>query len=498
MARGLAGFTQGAKVALFVGVLVVASFLIWRMVRKDGAGGGGYVVYTHLKDATGLVPKSRVKIAGIAVGYIDSIALDRDQAKVTIKVDKGVDLHTDATAAKRASSLLGEQILVLTPGTDGTPKIPDGGEIAHTEESASMDKIMQDLAVIADRVKLVSVQAANAFGTEESGAQMKAILANLADVSKEINETVRENRKSVTQAISNIEKITAQSAPKVDQILNNVSVVTGDFKALLEQQPGGLPGDKNSGMASVRDTLDELNKASRNLESTMKHADSVMGRLDRGEGTLGRLSSDHTLIDEVEGVATDIHDFTSGISRLQTVVNLRGEYYVRSNGIKSFVELRLQPREDKYYMIELVNDPRGKTAITQLDVQTTNPNSAPYYREVRTETTNSLRVSFMFARRLGPATFLFGLRESSGGVGVHLHALKDDRFELASDLFGFGENVHPRWRERLSLEFVRGLWVVMGLDDLLNPDRRDWFFGAQLRFNDEDLKSILPFTPVKP
>jgi phospholipid/cholesterol/gamma-HCH transport system substrate-binding protein len=497
MARGLAGFTQGAKVAVFVFALVAASYFIYRMVAKDTSAGGSYVLYTHLKDATGLVPKSRVKIAGISVGSIDSITLDRDQAKITIKVDKGIELHTDATAAKRSASLLGESLLVLTPGTEGLPKLKDGDEIMNAVETASTDKIMQDIAVIADRVKAVSIQAANAFGTEEGGKQMKEILKNLSEVSKEINETVKENRRSVTETIKNIEKITTQSAPKVDKILDNVAAVTGDFKDLLEKDPNKLPGDQNSGVASVRDTLDKLNDASKNLDSTMKHADSILARVDRGEGTIGRLTTDSTLINEVEGVVTDIRDFTGGISRLQTIVDLRSEYYVRSNGIKSYVGLRLQPREDKYYLIELISDPRGRTTITQLDVSSTDPNKPPFYREVRTETTNNFRFSFMFARRLGPATFLFGIRESSGGVGVNLHAF-DDKLELASDLFGFGENVRPRWRERLSYEFVKRLWVAIGMDDLLNPDRTDWFFGAQLRFNDEDLKTILPFAPVRP
>jgi len=251
MARGLAGFTQGAKVALFVVALAVASWFIYKMVRKDTASGGGYVVYTHLKDATGLVPKSRVKIAGIGIGYIDAITLDKDQAKITIKVDKGVDLHTDATAAKRASSLLGEQVLVLTPGTDGMPKIPDGGEITHAEESASMDKIMQDLAVIADRVKQVSIQAADAFGTPEGGQKMKEILANLAEVSKEINETVKENRQSVRETIKNIEQITARSEPKIDQILNNVSAVTGDtVKPARSSESASMPAAVPSGLST--------------------------------------------------------------------------------------------------------------------------------------------------------------------------------------------------------------------------------------------------------
>src|SRR5204862_517064 len=161
------GLTQAAKVAVFVVGLAAATYVIFRMVSKDSSSGGTYTVFTHLKDATGLVPKSRIKIAGIAVGYIDSVALDHDQAKITIKIDT---------------------------------------------------------------------------------------------------------------------------------ILGNVEAVTGDFRSLLEQDRAGLKGDPNSGLATVRDTLDRLNSASKNLDSTLKHTDSVFARIDKGEGTLGRLTTDQTLI----------------------------------------------------------------------------------------------------------------------------------------------------------------------------------------------------------
>ena len=497
MASGLSSVTQGVKVAVFVIALAIATFIIYRMVAKDGSGSGHYTVYTRLEDATGLVPKSRVKIAGIAVGYIDAIVLDNGKAKVVVKMDKGIDLHTNATAAKRSSSLLGEYNLVLTPGTEDQPKIPDGGEIKNAIDVASTDKIMADLAVIAEKVKQVSTQVAGAFGTEEGGKQMQAVLKNLAEVSKEINETVKENRKSVSETIKNIERLTNTSVPKINKVLDNVAAVTGDFKDLLEADRNKLKVDPNSGVASMSDTLERINAASKNLESTMKHADNVLGKIDKGDGTLGRLTNDNTLINEVEGVASDIHEFTSGISRLQTVVGLRSEYYIRSNGIKSYVEVRLQPREDKYYMIELISDPRGKTTLTQIDVNSTDPNKPAFYRETRNETTNSFRFSFMFARRLGPATFMFGIRESTGGIGLGLHAL-DDRLTLQSDLFGFGENVRPRLRERLEYEFVRRLFVVLGVDDFFNTERTDYFFGAQLRFTDDDLKAVLPFASFRP
>jgi phospholipid/cholesterol/gamma-HCH transport system substrate-binding protein len=493
MASGAANTWLGAKVAVFAGACVALIVVGYRIVGKSSSGGGSYTVYAHLNDASGLVARSRIKIAGISVGTIDSIVLDNGKAKVALKIDKNVELRIDATVAKKSSSLLGEYQMVLTPGTEGLPRLPDGGEVMAAPETPSTDKILTDVATIAEKVKEISIQAASAFGTEESGKQMKEILKNLASVSKEINETVKENRAAVRESLKSIERITVQGAPKVDQILKNVEDVTGDVKSLLEAGKDGkiAPG---SAMADARDTLRHLDDASIRLDSTLEHSDSVMGRIDRGQGTIGRLTTDSTLIDELEGVASDVREFTSGITRLQTIISLRADYLIRSNGIKTFTELRLQPREDKYYMVELIADTRGQTAVTQTDTTTTNPNEPVFSRTTTSVTTNSFLFSFMFARRFGPATFLFGIRESSGGASVNLHAF-EDRLELRSDIFGFGQNVEPKWRETLLFEFVKRLWITVGVDDILNPDKRDYWVGGMLRFNDEDLKSILPFTP---
>ncbi|MGC4067884.1 MAG: hypothetical protein QM784_25170 [Polyangiaceae bacterium] len=220
----------------------------------------------------------------------------------------------------------------------------------------------------------------------------------------------------------------------------------------------------------------------------------MTARLDRGEGTLGRLSKDEKLINEVEGVTETVGEFVGGLSRLQTIVSLRTDYQYLTSSVKSYLQLRLQPREDKYYLFEVVYDPRGATTQEQIAVETTNPNQPPVYFERRTVTRNSARFSLQFAQRFGPFTGRFGIKESTGGGGLDLN-LFDDRFELQQDLYGFGEVVLPRYRLSLGYEFVKRLWLLGGADDILSTDRRDYFVGLQLRFNDEDLKTILPFVP---
>jgi phospholipid/cholesterol/gamma-HCH transport system substrate-binding protein len=264
-------------------------------------------------------------------------------------------------------------------------------------------------------------------------------------------------------------------------------------RELVAKGPGNDPKDTGE----VRQIVQKVNRASDNLESALKNIDEVSGRLERGEGTLGRLTKDEKLINEVEGVAEGVGEFVGGISRLQTVVVLRTDYQFLTRGVKSYVELRLQPREDKYYSIEVVNDPRGLTRIEQTDVQTSNPNQPSRYYELRYVTTNAFRFSLQFAQSFGPFTGRFGIKESTGGVGLDT-SLFEHRFELRQDLFGFGEVVIPRWRVSLGYEFVTRLWLLGGVDDILNSVNRDYFIGLQLKFTDEDLKTILPFAPAKP
>jgi phospholipid/cholesterol/gamma-HCH transport system substrate-binding protein len=484
-------WTKAAKVGLFVIVVGAASVLIFRFISRSTGTAGGYGVYAELKDATGLAPQSRVMMAGIAVGTITSIRLDRGMARVDIRMMPEIALHDDATVGKHSAGILGEYFLSLTPGTDGKPTLKDGDEIKIIIEAASTDQIIADLARIADRVKLVSENLANTIGSPEGQAEMKDTLKNLAAVTEALNETVRENRDTIRQTLLNVQDITQRSGPELNQILDNVRSITQDVRSLLAENKGDVKG----GVGQVRETVERVNRASSSLESALSHIDSVTARIDKGEGTVGRLTKDETLINEVQGVVEDVGDFVGTLHRFQTIVGLRGDYNFVSNTIKTYVELRLQPSEDKYYEIDVINDPRGFTSFQQVDVDTTDPTRPAHYREVRTTTSNAFRFGLQFAKRVGPFTGRFGIIESTGGIGLDLDLLKD-RFEIRQDLFGFGEELQPRWRVALWYEFIQRLWMIAGVDEIFNRDRRDYFVGLQLRFNDQDLKALIPFASV--
>src|ERR1700685_81148 len=125
MARG----TQAAKVGLFIALTGAAGYGIYRFVGPEVSGGSGYTGHAYIKDATGLGTRSPVTIAGIRVGTIESIKLENGEARVNIKVKDDVPLFDNATLGKKSASLLGESVIVLTPGTEDHVRLKDGDEI---------------------------------------------------------------------------------------------------------------------------------------------------------------------------------------------------------------------------------------------------------------------------------------------------------------------------------------------------------------------------------
>jgi len=86
----------------------------------------------------------------------------------------------------------------------------------------------------------------------------------------------------VKETLENIDRITARGGPELQQILVNIKSITEDVKQMMASQ-----GGKDGQSGELRQTIERVNRASASLESALGHIDSVAGRIDRGEGTIG-------------------------------------------------------------------------------------------------------------------------------------------------------------------------------------------------------------------
>lgn len=476
------------KVGLLLLLALVGGVGLYRAIVQRGSGAGSYRVYALFRDASGLVPRSRVTMAGIPVGRISSITLADGMARVDLEVNRDIALYDGATASRRASSLLGEFQIVLAPGPTGETRLADGSRVRVLQEGTTTDDILNNVNAITVRVRQITDRVSNVVGTDEGQRQMADTLRNVQELTAELNRLVRVNGEVLAHALRNVDNITTRADPQVAAILSNVRDATQRVDRIVEQNQPAI----NSTVGNLEETLRNANAASQDLRQALRNVSAITERADRGEGTVGRLLRDEHLINEVEGVAEGANDFIAPLSRLQTIVGLRSEYNFVANGLKSYIELRLQPAENRYIGFEIVSDPRGNTSRSSTIFTSTNPQDPRTWRTTQETTSEGFRFSLQLARRVGPATFRFGIKESTGGIGADLHLFRD-RLELRSDIFDFNAGALPRLRLAMAFEVVQRAWILGGVDDILNGSRRDYYLGAMLRFRDDDLRSLLLF-----
>jgi phospholipid/cholesterol/gamma-HCH transport system substrate-binding protein len=108
----------------------------------------GYRVKVGFPEAVGLTKDVDVRAAGITVGTVREVDVDRrtSRALATLVLEsRYAPLASDAKAILRRKTLLGESFVELTTGSRGAPKIPDGGRLADARvgRTVELDEVLQ-------------------------------------------------------------------------------------------------------------------------------------------------------------------------------------------------------------------------------------------------------------------------------------------------------------------------------------------------------------------
>jgi len=500
-----------------VGLLVLAAagflFIFLTFVAKGGLSDDESInVYAYFKDASGLGKKSRIQIAGIPVGEVKEIVLEGTRARVNMRIRRDVNLKTDAMLGKRSESLLGDYVLDLVPGSAEAPDMPEGGEITRIQDKQGMDAVFASLDKITSDISSVTTSLRNVLGGEKGQGSLEQIVDNLVKLTGEVERTVGTSSQKLQDILDNVEamtgslrEVTAGEEGTIREILVNVQQITRDAKEVTgtvrQIVAGGGQEDLKESVASLKETIARLDR-------TLQNVEEVTEKVKNGEGTVGKLLSDERLGQKVGETVEDVSNFASSLTRLQTEVSIRSEYLVAQASAKNTLGLKLIPKPDKYYLIELVDDPRG-VVDTQV-VQNNPPNAGEPVTQVQRITREAIKFSAQFAKRYYFAALRFGIIESTGGIGGDLYFLKD-HLSLHVDAFNFSVEQlrYPRLRTTLRLNAFEHLYATVGMDDILNRQvrdigtnrlltGRDLFFGAGVYFTDDDLKAILTIAPSVP
>ncbi|MGY1989165.1 MCE family protein [Mycolicibacterium fortuitum] len=125
---------------IFVVVAVVLTTLVYGSLRRDTAGPTD--AYSALfTDVTGLREGDDVRVAGVRVGRVDTVALDGDIARVMFRLQRDQQIYPHTVVSVRYQNIVGQRYLGLLGGPRGPADrgLPPGSELGLDQTEPSFD-----------------------------------------------------------------------------------------------------------------------------------------------------------------------------------------------------------------------------------------------------------------------------------------------------------------------------------------------------------------------
>lgn len=460
-----------AKVGLLVIVgSMVLLYMTFAVGKYQFGEKAGYTLEAAFDSVAGLDTKSEVRLAGVKIGLVEKVELEDSRAMVTMRIQPEVKIQRGSKAAIKTKGLLGDQYVEFVPiknggpgqvSADGSSAYQDGERVQATISPSDVDKLINQLSSVSDDIRQVTASLSQVFGTERGARSMEDILGDLRQTMANIKEF----------------SITLQSDGS-------------EMVMRLNELVAGLNGVVGENRENLKVTMENIKEASKSAEMALASIENATRKIDRGEGTIGKLVNDDGVYNNIDSAAKGISDYTSRIERMKTIVSFRSEYLLPE--AKSYVTLELKPRMDQYYILGINTDPFS-------DYRRTETTTTPGTTTVTETYEDKFKFSVEFAKRWGNLALRLGLIESTGGAGADFYAF-DDRIKFSVDSWNFSskepDNNKAHVKATVSVGIGSTLFMNAGYDNALNSKRASGFVGVGLRFDDNDLKYLMGSVPI--
>lgn len=295
-------FKVGIVVLLGIAILFYMSFRIGKFGSLTE--GRGYIITAHFKNISGLDTKSPVEIAGVEVGRVYKISLDRNLAKTELLIKEGVKIPVDSKVAIKSFGILGDKYVEIAPGQSQT-YARAGQEMTNVATYVDFDEIFQTVSSAAKNIGETVGQFKGVLD-EKSKEDFKAGLSNLRAASGEVKDLIAVNKGNVNRIVKNVAEASAQLGPlteKADSVITEVNTIV----------EGVNEGKGTIGKLVKDETL--YNDA----KTVVANLKSVSTDIEQGKGTIGKLVKDEALYNDARETMKNVNQFTSGLKEKNLV-----------------------------------------------------------------------------------------------------------------------------------------------------------------------------------
>ena len=271
------------RVGVFVILGIAGFFTFLFLMTNPGTFRGRYNVLTHVDDAQGVRNGDPVRLKGINIGRVLQAQLDGEGVLITLEIEGEWRIPAGSRIELFSAGILGGMIVSILPGRGEGFVEPMGLIPGETlpDVLASAGDIAGEAEHILARLRTLFTDSSVA-AAGEAVAHLRDVVSNLSELTEGQATEVRTFVESLQRSAENVEGITGAE----------------EWKRTL---------------ASADAALAVLDRTSTEMARTVASLNTIVGRMERGEGTLGRLSTDDSLYEELEATAVTLRELLADI-----------------------------------------------------------------------------------------------------------------------------------------------------------------------------------------
>jgi phospholipid/cholesterol/gamma-HCH transport system substrate-binding protein len=259
---------------------------------------GRYYLSSTVDQAGGVRRGDSVQYRGVTIGRIRSFDIAPSGVTLRLEIENRYRVPRDSHVELASNALIGGSVAQIIPG-ESTEPAESGAVLPGTAArplSATVSDVAAESKETMKRVQeLLSQRTVN--GVEASVEQLQALLTQLAETTAAQRSDIERMTHDMSLAATHAQKLVA--SPEVERSVKRLDAITA-----------------------------KLDDAAASFERASTSMNAVAGRIERGEGTLGKLAKDDSLYLNANQALVNLNLATTQVRALAMDLRANPKRYV--------------------------------------------------------------------------------------------------------------------------------------------------------------------------
>lgn len=296
------------KLGIFVLVGLVLFIIVLALIgRQQNIFERTFKLQVRVTNVEGLQKGSNVWFSGVKIGIVQDVIIESTES-VLLELKVGRKLQSfikkDATAKIGSDGLLGNKIVVISGGTEGSPSVEEN-DLIGASEGMNTDDLMATLSVTNENLAAI---------TTDVKSMLKDIQGGKGSLGGLIQDSLiyRDLKASIASAVS-ASRNTARATEGLTQIVSKVNAGEGMVGSLLNDTSYEARLDRT--LVDVGKTAEEAAKTAEQLSRVSQDLQSIMTALEDPNAPAGMLLKDSTFAQTLQESMENLKNSSAELDR---------------------------------------------------------------------------------------------------------------------------------------------------------------------------------------